>query len=69
MHFSDPSQHLVCRLCKVDQHISNYRIKHFTCRECVYLRRYRFGHIKERLREHVKKYNISEASYQIEVKP
>ena len=38
-HFSDPDQYLVCSLCKVNQHISNYRFKLFTCRECVYLKK------------------------------
>ena len=62
IHFSDPDQYLVCSLCNVNQHISNYRFKHFTCRECVYLRRYRFRHTKERFLEQAKKYNF-------EVKP
>ena len=59
IHFSDADQYLVCSLCKVNQHISKYRFKHFTCREYVYLRRCRFRH---RHIERAKKYNI-------EVKP
>ena len=61
-HFNDPDQYLVCILCKVHQNISNYRFKHFTCGECVYLRRYGFRHKKGRFLERAKKYNI-------EVKP
>ena len=58
IHFSDPDQYLVCSSCKVNQHISTYRFKHFTCRECVYLRIYRLRHTEERFLEHAKKYNI-----------
>ena len=56
IHFSDPDQYLKCSLCKVNQHISNYRFKNFTCRECVYLRKYSFRHTKEKFLEHAKKY-------------
>ena len=48
IHFSDPDQFLLCNLCKVNQNISNCRYKQFTCRERVYLRRYRFRHTQER---------------------
>ena len=75
VHFNNPNQYLVCRMCKVNKHISQYRFKHFYCRLCIYLHRYRFHHTKERFLEHAKKYNIhevvspiSEAGPQIEVK-
>ena len=58
IHYSDPNQYLKCRKCKVNKHISHYRFKQFTCRLCLYLKRYRFGHDKERFIEHVKTYNI-----------
>ena len=67
-HHNDPNQYLVCRMCKVNKHISQYRFKHFYCRLCIYLHRYRYHHTKERFLEHAKKYNISEAGSQIEVK-
>ena len=74
-HHNDPNQYLVCRMCKINKHISQYRFKHFYCRLCIYLHRYRFHHTKERFLEHAKKYNIhevvspiSEAGSQIEVK-
>ena len=60
-HYNDPDQYLTCHKCKVNKHISHYRFKNYTCRICLYLNRYRFGHTKE----HAKKYNISEAGSQI----
>ena len=60
IHYNDPNQFLICRKCKVDEYISHYRFKHFICRVCLYLKKYRFGrfgHTKERLIEQVKKYN------------
>ena len=60
VHFNNPNQYLVCRMCKVNKHISQYRFKRFYCRLCIYLHRYRFHHTKERFLEHAKKYNISE---------
>ena len=53
--------------CNVNKHISHYRFKHYTCRICLYLNRYRFGHTKERYKEHAKKNNISEAGSHIKV--
>ena len=67
VHFNNPNQYLVCRMCKVNKHITQFKFKHFYCRLCIYLHRYRFHHTKERFLEHAKKYNISEASSQIEV--
>ena len=61
----NPDQYLTCHECKVNKHISHYRFKHYTCRMCLYLNRYRFGHTKERFKEHAKKHNISEAGFQI----
>ena len=58
IHYNDPTQFLICKKCKVNKHISHYRIKHYTCRIRLYLNRYRFGHTKEKFREHVKKINI-----------
>ena len=58
MHYNDPNQYLKCRNCKVNKHISHYRFKHFTYRVCLYLKRDRLGHAKERFIEHVKKYDI-----------
>ena len=55
IHYNDPNQYLFCKKCKINKHISDYRFKPYTCRICLYLNRYRFGHTKERLREHVKK--------------
>ena len=60
-HYKDPNQFLTCRMCKINKHISYYRIKCFRCRLCIHLHRDRFGHTKERFREHVKKYKIHEA--------
>ena len=75
VHFNNPNQYLVSRMCKVNKHISQYRFKHFYCRFCIYLHRYRYHHTKESFLEHAKKYNIhevvsaiSEAGSQIEVK-
>ena len=75
VHFNNPNKYLVCRMCKVNKHISQYRFKPFYCRLCIYLHRYRFHHTKERFLEHAKKYNIhevvspiSKAGSQIEVK-
>ena len=59
-HYNDPNQYLTCRMCKTNKHISYCRFKCFRCRLCIHLHRYRFGHTKERFREHVKKYNIHE---------
>ena len=64
-HYNDPDHYLVCKKCKINKHISHYRFKHYTCRLCLYLNRYRFGHTKERFKEHAKKYNILEAGSQI----
>ena len=60
VHLNNPNQYLVCRMCQVNKHISQYRFKHFYCRLCIYLRRYRFHHTKEGFLEHAKKYNIEE---------
>ena len=60
-HYNDPDQYLVSKKSNVNKHISHYRFKHYTCRICLYLNRYRFGHTKERFKEHAKKYNILEA--------
>ena len=56
--YNDPNQYLVCRNCKVNKDISNYRFKHYTFRLCLYLNRYRLGHNKERFSEHVKRCNV-----------
>ena len=56
--FNDPKQYLVCRICKVNKHISHFKFKHFTFRLCIYLSRYRFTRTKERFVEHSKKNNI-----------
>ena len=48
-------------MCKINTHISYYRFKGFRCRLCIHLYRYRYGHTKERFRDHVKKNNIHEA--------
>ena len=66
-HYNDPNQYLTCNMCKVNKHISHYRFKHYTCRLCLYLFRYRFGNAKESFIEHANKYNVSEAGSQIEV--
>ena len=66
-HYNDPNQYLTFNKCKVNIDFSQYRFKHYTCRICLYLNRYRFGRTKERFREHVKKINISEARSQIQV--
>ena len=29
VHFKNPNQYLVCRRCRVNKHISQYRFKHF----------------------------------------
>ena len=65
VHFDNPNKYLVCRMSKVNKHISQYRFKHFYCRLCIYLHRYRFYHTKERFLEHAKKYNIHEAGSEI----
>ena len=57
IHFNDPNQYLLCRMCKVNKHIT-FRFKNFSCRLCVYVGRYRFHHTKERLLEHAINYNI-----------
>ena len=57
-HFNDPNQYLVRRMCKVNKHISYLRLKHYTCRLCLYLNRFIFFHTKERFIEHAKRYNI-----------
>ena len=57
-HFNDPNQYLVCRMCKVNKKITHFRNKHFTCRLCGYLSRYRFTRFNERFVEYAKKYNI-----------
>ena len=53
-HFNDPNQLLVCRMCKVNKHISYFRFKHHTCRLCSHLNRFSFRHTKERFLEHSK---------------
>ena len=58
IHCNDPNQYLICKKCKVNNYISHCRFKHYICRICLYLNRYRFGHTKERFREHAKKFNI-----------
>ena len=65
VHLNNPNLYLVCRMCKVNKQISQYRFKQFYCRLCIYLHRYRFHHTKERFLAHAKKYNISEAGFQI----
>ena len=64
-HYNDSDQYLTCHKCKVNKHTSHYRFKHYTCRMCLYLNRYRFGHTKERFKERAEKYIISEAGFQI----
>ena len=56
-HFNDPNQYSVCRMCKVNKHITHFRFKHFTCKLCIYLSRYRFARTKERFVDYAKKYN------------
>ena len=34
VHFNNPNHNLVCRMCKVHKHISQYRFKHLYCRLC-----------------------------------
>ena len=46
-------------MCKANKHINHFRFKHFTCRLCVYLTRYRFTRNKERFIENTRKYNIA----------
>ena len=58
IHFNDPNQYLVCRMCKLNKYITHMRFKLFTCRSCVYLSRYRFTRTKERFVEFAKKYNM-----------
>ena len=58
VHFNNPNQYLVCRMCKVNKDITQYRFKHFYCRLCIYLHGYRVHHTKERFLEHAKKNNI-----------
>ena len=58
IYCNDPNQYLICKKCKVNKRISHFRFKHYTCRICLYLNRYRFDYTKERFREHVKKFNI-----------
>ena len=62
IHFTDPNQYLVCRMCNVNKHKTHLRFKHFTCMLCTYLSRYRFIRTKERFFEYARKLNI-------EVKP
>ena len=57
-HFNDPYRYLVCRKCKVTKHIPHYKFKHFTCRLCIYLNRFRFRQTKERFIEYARKCNI-----------
>ena len=59
-HNNDSNQYLKSRMCKINKHISYKIFKRFRCRICIHLHRYRFGHSKERFREHVKKYNNRE---------
>ena len=66
-HFNNPNQYLVCRMCNVNKHITQYRFKHFYCRLCIYLHRSRFHHTKETFLEHAQKYNIRKAGSKIEV--
>ena len=67
--FHDPNQYLVCRMCKVNKNITHFRFKHFTCRLCIYLSRYRLTLTKKKFIECAKKCNIRKAGSQIEVKP
>ena len=58
IHFNDPNQYLVCRMCKLNKHITHFRFKLFICWLCTYLSRYRFIRTKERFVEYAKKYSI-----------
>ena len=31
IHFNDPNQYLLCRMCKVNKHITHFRFQHLTC--------------------------------------
>ena len=42
VHFNNPNQYLVCRMCKVNKNITHYRCKLFYCWLFINLQRYRF---------------------------
>ena len=58
MHYNNPNLYWTCIMCNVIQHISGFRFKNFKCRLCVYLRRYRYTHAKDRFKEYAKRFNI-----------
>ena len=61
-HNSDPDQYLTYSMCNVYKHISSYRFRNRKSRLCIYLHRYRYGHIRNQFGDHIYKFNIQEAN-------
>ena len=57
-NYDDPGLYLICSMCRVNKHISFFRLKNAGCRLCIYLHRYRFGQTSDRFKELVKIYSI-----------
>ena len=57
-HYEEVDLYLTCSMCKPNKHISYFRLKTNKCRLCVYLKRYRFGHNKDRFNEYIREHNI-----------
>ena len=45
-------------MCKVNQHISGFKFKIFKCSLCIFVHRYRYTRIVDRIREYAEKFNI-----------
>ena len=58
MHYNDPNLYITCTMCKVNQHISGFKFKNFTCRLCVYVHRYRYTRTKDRFKKYAVGFNI-----------
>ena len=59
-HYEEAGLYLNCSICKVNKHISYFRLKTNKCRLCVYLQKYRLGSTRERFNEYVKIHTICE---------
>ena len=58
-HNNDSNQYLVCRMCKLNKHISYYRFKRFRCRLCMFLHWYKINHNKDQFKKYEERYKIN----------
>ena len=58
IHYNDPKLCITCMECILNRHIRWFIFKNFKCRLCVFIRRYRYTHTRDRFKEYAEKFNI-----------